>query len=91
MVVKGIYYVMGNKNEMYHFNLRYKMSNGKWQNEVAREIILTFKNVSHNLVQIHFCLIFCYVFHLNYLIMTKKEHRNLNKFLLDSSIFLVGV
>lgn len=34
MVVKGIYYVLGNKNEMYHFNQRYQMSNGKWQNEV---------------------------------------------------------
>ena len=45
----------------------------------------------YNLVQILFCLIFCNVFHLNYLIVTKKEHRNLNKFLLDRSIFLVGV
>ena len=78
MVVKGIYYVLGNKNEMYHFNQRYQMSNHS-------------KNVSYNLVQILFCLIFCNVFHLNYLIVTKKEHRNLNKFLLDSSIFLVGV
>ena len=33
MVVKGIYSVMGNKNEMYHFNLRYQISNGKWQND----------------------------------------------------------
>ena len=63
------------------------------------------KGVSNNLVQIH-CLytnickynieniantMFCFVFPLNYLIMTKKEHRNLNKFLLDSSVSLVRV
>ena len=37
MVVKGIYSVMGNKNEMYHFNLRYQISNGKWQNDAFKK------------------------------------------------------
>ena len=34
MVIKGMFYGMGNRNKMYNFYPRYQMSNVKLQNEI---------------------------------------------------------
>ena len=44
MVIKGMFYGMGNRNKMYNFYPRYQMPGVKQQNE-KHEIMLSFKKV----------------------------------------------
>ena len=41
MVLKGIYYVMGNRNKMYRFHPSYQISNGKQKNEMKHMIYMS--------------------------------------------------